>query len=308
MAVLGRAVGMPNYHGTFIPELWAPGMQYQFEKRSTFQDISTTEYEGMISNSGDTVNINIEPTITIDNYVKGQRLNRKTYEPTTVVLEINQAKSYSLLVDDIDKKQSQPDLMSEFENSAGRRLAEEIDKTVLQGIYNSEATYNSGATAGYDSKSFNLGVSGTPLAITADTIVDVLTDVATVLDERDVPEENRWIVLPPVFKNLLMKSDLRDASFRGSGETNALNGKLPNMVAGFNIYISRQLYSAADGGHTCYYCLAGWKGALTFASQLVETRAIQANDTFGWYIDGLHVFGYKVVRAEGLAVLYAYKG
>jgi len=309
MGVVGRAAGIADYHGYFIPELWAPKMLWGFEKRTVLEAIASTEYEGMIKKQGDTVHINIEPTVTINDYVKGQKLVRESLTPSKVTLEIDTAKSYSIHVDDIDEAQANLSLIDTFAESAGKRLKEKIDYTVLHAIYNDEATYNSGATAGYDSRAFNLGVSTIPLALTENNILDKLADIATVLDERDVPEEGRSIVLPPVFCNLLLKSDLKDASFSGTGPTITLNGKLPKQLAGFDVYRSRQLYSVADGTSpypTCFYCIALHKSALTFASQLVETRAVVANDTFGNYIDGLHVFGYKVVRSEALAIMYAY--
>lgn len=303
-----RAAGMPDYHGYFIPELWVPKMQLQFEKASTFMAISTTEYEGLIKNFGDTVNISVEPTVTIRDYVKGQKLIREALDPSLVTLEINQGKTYSIHVDDVDQKQSNIDLINEFAKSAGRRLQEDIDSTVLKGIYNSENSNNSGATAGADSGGFNLGsYSGSQVALTDTNIIDVITDVGTVLSEQSVPTENRWFILPPVFINLLFRSDLKDASFSGDNQSISINGKMPRKVAGFDIYESRQLYQITDTAES-WYCLAGWKGALTFASQLINTRAIEAQDTFGHYIDGLHVFGYKVVRDEGLAVLYAKRG
>ena len=308
MAVLARSAGYPDYHRVFIPELWVPEMQLQFELASTFQDISTTKYEGEIKDYGDSVYISIEPTVTINDHTVGQKLIRETLAASTVLLEINKAKSFSIHVDDISQKQSQVDIISAFSKSAARRMKEKIDYTVLQGIYNSEATYNSGATAGYDTRGYNLGVSGTPKAVTSANILDTITDISSVLDERSVPAEGRWLVIPPAFQNLVLKSDLKDASFVGTGTSIALNGKIQKQICGFDIYISRQLYSASDGGHTCFYCLAGNRDSLAFASQLVNTRAIEANDTFGQYIDGLQVFGYKVVRSEGLAVFYGYKG
>ena len=73
MAQLGRAAGIADYHGYFIPELWTPKMQYNFEIASTFQAISSTQYEGLIKNQGDTVNISVEPTVTINDYVIGNQ-------------------------------------------------------------------------------------------------------------------------------------------------------------------------------------------------------------------------------------------
>lgn len=306
MAVLGRAAGAPDFHNTFIPELWVPEVQLQFEKASVFQDVSSNQYEGMIKNQGDTVNINIEPTVTVRDYVKHQNLESESPEPSTVVLEINKAKYFRIAIDSIDQAQSMPNLLSMYAQSGGRRMKEEIDKTVLQGIYNSENASNSGATAGADTSAFNMGVSGTPVALSASNIVNYLTDCSTVLDEQSVPEDGRWIILPPHIINLLLKSDLKDASMTGDSKSVALNGKYHRMIAGFTVYQSRQLYSVSDT-YTCFYIPFGHKGALTFASQVTEARSIQNPNSFGWYVDALNCFGYKVIRDESLGILYAYR-
>jgi len=85
------------------------------------------------------------------------------------------------------------------------------------------------------------------------------------------------------------------------------NGRI-GMINNMNIHVSNNVLSTTDGGTTVWYMLFGHPLAISFAEQLVQTRAIQAPDTFGYYISGLHVYGYDVVKPEALGYLYAAKG
>ncbi len=54
--------------------------------------------------------------------------------------------------------------------------------------------------------------------------------------------------------------------------------------------------------------VAGHPSCVTFASQLVKNRMIANPDDFGDIMEGLQVYGYKVINDNGLVWVYAYKG
>ena len=54
--------------------------------------------------------------------------------------------------------------------------------------------------------------------------------------------------------------------------------------------------------------IAAATDAVTYAAQLVKNETLPATDTFGREYRGLQVYGYKVVKPQGLVHLYAYKG
>lgn len=306
----GRASGMPNYTSSgadFIPELWAPQIQVRFYESIAFTEICNTDYEGQIRKFGDTVNIRNYPDITVGSYVKGQDLDIQVPDSTPVQLLIDNGRYFNFLVDDVDEVQSDLNLLSNFSNTAAEQLKRKIDLAVLQGIYASADSNNMGATAGVDTDS-NLGTSGAPLSLDKTNIVDLLVDAGTVLDEQDVPTEGRWMVIPPWAAGLISKSDLKDASLTGDGQSILRNGKIGNWN-NFTLYISNQLYSVTDSTTStkCFYLLAGQKYAVTFASQLSKVESLQAQNTFGRYVRGLEVFGYKVVKPTALVNIYADK-
>lgn len=102
---------------------------------------------------------------------------------------------------------------------------------------------------------------------------------------------------------------MKDASLSGDKESIIRNGRL-GMIASMTIYKSNHLYSVTDGttSTTCFYCLFGHPMGISFAEQLVETYVERAQNTFGKFLKGLHVYGYDVTKPTAMGYLYADKG
>jgi hypothetical protein len=164
-----------------------------------------------------------------------------------------------------------------------------------------------GATAGRVTASINLGTTAAPLQLVArnpgagDTeIVDLITAFGQALDEANIPETGRWMVIPAWVASLIKRSELRDASLTGDSQGIARNGRL-GMIDRFTLYMSNLLpVDAAAGGS--YRIYAGHQHGLTFASQMTKVETLRAESTFGTLMRGLQVYGYKVVDGQALAV------
>ena len=135
-------------------------------------------------------------------------------EIANVELNIDKAKSWSFRIDDIDAVQSDLDLMNKFAADAGERLKIAIDTDCFDYIATLPSADNKGDTAGLISNNINLGKATAPVSITADNATDLIVDVNVVLDEQNIPSENRWIVLPAWFVAMLKKGDLKSADIQ----------------------------------------------------------------------------------------------
>lgn len=308
------ATGMPNYSPTgtskFIPEIWSGKLVVKFYDACVLADISNTDYEGEIKAHGDTVIIRTIPNMTIRPYKKGQVLKTERPESPAISLLIDKGQYFGIVIDNVDKYQSDIPLLDKWADDASEQMKIVIDTDVLGNVYVDVAATNKGATAGRKSASFNLGVAGTPVALTKVNIVDNLVDMGTVLDEQNIPEQGRYVILPAWAVNLLKKSDIRDASLTGDSITPLRNGKV-GMVDRFTVYLSNNLSSvvdAADGNSTCYNIIFGHKLALTFAAQMTEMDTLKVESTFGQLVRGLKVYGYKVIKPEAIGHFYAKKG
>ena len=296
------AGGRPNYSGNFIPEIWSGKLIENFYDATVLAAISNTDYEGEIRNMGDTVNIRTQPNITIRDYVKGQNLVVENPDKPKLQLVIDKGEYFSCVEDDIDKVQTDVGLMDMWSKDASEQMKIKIDQRVLTDMLPDVGTLNRGATAGAKSASFDLGTAGAPLTVTKDgatsttSVIDLIVDMGTVLDEANCPESDRFLLIPAKMAGLIKKSELKDASLSGDSTTPLRNGRL-GMVDRFTIYVSHNLN--VTGGNTSL--VAGHKMGFTFASQMTEMETLRAQSTFGNIIRGLQVYGYKVVKPEALS-------
>lgn len=297
------AAGGANYSGNFIPEIWSSKLIENFYDASVLTAISNTDYEGEIKAHGDKVQIRLTPEVTVRPYQKGMNLTVERPDKPKITLEIDQGEYFACVEDDVDKVQSDINLMDEWSKDASEKMKLAIDAKVLTNILPDISTSNMGATAGRISQSINLGSTGAPVQVTKTNVLDLLVDAGTVLDEANAPESGRFLIIPAWMAGLIKKSDLKDASLAGDSSSVLRNGRL-GMIDRFTLYTSHNLNSVVDSTYRCFSVIGGHKMGLTFASQMSEMESLRAESTFGTIIRGLQVYGFKVVKGEALTKLY----
>lgn len=298
------ASGRTQYSGNFIPEIWSGKLQAKFYKTTVFSEISNNDWEGEIKGQGDKVHIRTIPTITINAYNKGDNLTNQVPTSAPIELLIDQGKYFAVVLDDVDAVQTDVKLMDMFTNDATEQMKIAIDAQILDGVKAAAATANKGATAGVISGNVNLGTDASPRAVTKSNILDLILDAGQVLDEQNVPESGRWLVIPSWMAAMVKNSDLKQAYLTGDSVSPLRNGKL-GMIDRFQVYVSNNLPKTSDGDS---YLLAGTKDAITFASQMTNVETLRAQSTFGNIVRGLNVFGFAVIKPEALVNMVAVKG
>ena len=290
--------GRPDYTGNFIPEIWSGKLIENFYDATVLSAISNTDYEGEIKNMGDTVNIRTTPELTIQTYVKGQTLSVENPDKAKLQLIIDKGEYFAAVEDDVDQVQSDVNMMDRWSKDASERMKIKIDTRVLTDMLTDVSSSNKGQTAGRISGNIDLGVAGTPEALTTSNVIGKIVDMGTVLDEANCPESDRFMVIPAKMGGLIKQSDLKDASITGDGSTPLRNGRL-GMIDRFTVYVSHNLYKSGSE----FSVIAGHKMGFTFASQMTNMETIRSETTFGNIVRGLQVYGYKVVKPEALATL-----
>lgn len=297
------AAGRTQYSGNFIPEIWSGKLQVKFYKTTVFSEIANTDWEGEIKSQGDKVNIRTIPTITINSYSKGDNLTNQVPDSAPIELNIDKGKYFAVVLDDVDAVQADVKLMDIFTNDATEQMKIAIDADVLNGVKAAAATANKGATAGAISGNLNLGTDASPRALTKANVLDLILDAGQALDEQNIPETGRWMVIPSWMAAMIKGSELRQAYLTGDSKSPLRTGKLGD-VDRFTIYVSNNLPKTADGDS---YLLAGSKDAITFASQMTNVETLRAQSTFGNIVRGLNVYGYNVIKPEALVNMVAVK-
>ena len=265
---------------TFIPEVYSKKLQAKFYASSVLPQIANSDWEGEISGQGDKVHIRSVPTVTINDYTGSVTYADVTSTDTELL--IDQAKYFAFNADDILVKQGDIDLVNKASQDASEQMKISVDTTVLGAIY-------SGLSAGVDD---------TGAVASSSTMLGYVLDAGQVLDEANVPESGRYIVLAPKHINMLKQSDLKSVNITGDGTSPLRNGNV-GTIDRFTVYSSNNLPTVS--GQKMSY--AGVRDGLAFASQITQVETVRREATFGDGVRGLNVFGYKVVKEDAICLL-----
>jgi hypothetical protein len=297
--------GLPAYDA-FIPELWSGKLIEKFYDATVLAQIANTDYEGEIKNHGDTVHIRTIPSVTVRNYQRGTPLQTERPDAPEVELQIDKGKYFQAELDDVAKVQTDMDMLNLWSQDASEQMKIAVDGDVLNVIGPDAVAANKGAAAGRISQSINLGTTGAPVLLSSANVIDWIVDQGQVLDEQNVPETGRWLVLPSWITSLIKKSDIRNASISGGDQSLYRNGRI-GEIDNFTIYKSNVLTSVVDGTRRCFRPLAGHRNALTFASQMTKMETLRSQSSFADIVRGLQIYGFKVVDGTCMVSSYVAK-
>lgn len=323
--------------GNWSPVVYSKAVQKQFRKKSVAKDITNSDYFGEISNFGDSVEIIKEPEIVINSYARGANLVSQDLSDESFTLLIDRANYFQFQVDDIERKQSHVNWSSLASDRAAYRLADNYDRDILgymSGYDYSTGTWvartaavgtNAESTAGSDellstmkltratfvsggsaSDSIATGVTGTYDA----TPLAILSRMSRLMDQQNVDKDGRWVVVDPVFEEILRdeNSKFMDRDYQ-EGE-NLSNGRVSNgKIRGFRLYSSNNLPYLGTGagtadtnGSSANYgiIVAGHDSAVATAEQINKTESFRSPNTFADVVRGMHLYGRKILRPQGI--------
>jgi hypothetical protein len=293
----------------FIPEIWSGKLIEKFYAATVLAAISNTDYEGEIKSYGDRVKIRTKPTLIINNYLVNGDLALQRPAGSSVELTIDQGKYFAAIIDDVIEKQSDINNMSLWSDDASEQMKIVVDTDVLLFMMGQANSLNRGLAAGAVSGNINLGVTGTPIATVGRNpttgqveIIDVLLRLGQALDEQNIPETGRWVVMPTWATFQIKRSELREVFVSGDSVSILRNGKF-GQIDRFTVYASNLLPSGVAAGMAAgeWVIYAGHAHGLTFASQLTNVETIRSERTFGQILRGLQVYGRQVLDGKALA-------
>jgi hypothetical protein len=277
VAVSAGYNNLPN--GNFIPEIWSKKLQAKFYSSTVLGAIANHDWEGEIKGAGSKVIIRAIPTVIIGDYGIGGTINYQDLSDDKIELLIDKAKYYAFKIDDIDEVQADVPVVNMTTQDAAEQMKIVVDTDVLGNVY-TDADNTLGTTA-----------------ITASNVLAWIIAAGTKLDEANVPEEGRWMVIPPWVAGMIKQSDLKDASLAGDGTSIMRNGRL-GMIDRFTLFNSNNIALTGVPASGTFHCMAGTRHFISFASQFVKTETLRLQNSFGDAVRGLKVYGYKVTKPE----------
>jgi len=335
-------------NGNFSPTIYSKQVQVAFRKASTVEAITNNDYFGEISNMGDSVKIIKEPEVSVQNYARGTQITAQELDDQDFTLVVDQANYFAFKIDDIEAAHSHVNFMQMASDRAAYRLRDQFDQDVLGYLAGfQQSTKHSNAsvarttapgtkavsTAGSDEllstmklkkgsfgniTTASAGDHSIPLAARLPGATTFPTDVASplmvlarmarLLDQQFVDTNGRWLVVDPVFVELLKDEDSRllNGDFGGAG---LQNGLIINNLHGFKVYVSNNLpvigtgpgTTGAANQNTNYgVIVAGSDSAVASAQQITKTETYRDPDSFADIVRGMHLYGRKILRPEAL--------
>jgi len=147
-------------------------------------------------------------------------------------------------------------------------------------------------------------------SLSSDTVspLTVVARMARQMDTANVDSRGRWLVVDPVFMEMLKDEDSRllNADFGGSG---LQNGLVMNNLHGFAVHVSNNLPSKGTGAGTSGslaqdsnygVILAGQQEAVATAEQINKVENYRDPDSFADIVRGMHLYGRKILRPQAL--------
>ncbi|WP_419704981.1 hypothetical protein [Promicromonospora sp. NFX87] len=256
----------------YIPEIWHAALLENLHQNTFIIPTLNHDYEGDIVNGGEKVKITGFTTPTVKTYTGS--ITRDAIVDNGLELLIDQMKYYAYLVDDVDKVQAAGSFDA-VQADAGLALADVAEDFVITDML------TNGTSAGT-----------TALATFAAADAAVKT-MRTAMVKAKVPTAQRYLAANPEFAGWLMDAGGSLFKANESGSDQTLRNGVIGTYRGFTVIEtpSAALANAGRPGAVGY-----WGRAYGFAEQLVKDRAQTVTDAFGDQVDGLHVYGGKVIR------------
>jgi hypothetical protein len=149
----------------------------------------------------------------------------------------------------------------------------------------------------------------TAVATATATPLQVIARMARLLNVQQVDTAGRFLVVDPVFMELLSDEDSRLLNNDTADKGGLVNGISIGNLHGFDVYVSSNLPSVGTGSATSGSAnqntnfgvlVAGHSSAVATASQINKVESYRDPESFADIVRGMQMYGRKILRPEGI--------
>ncbi len=253
--------------------VWTAKVLMSLQKTLVLAQPSVAGYYDLeLSSDGKEAFLHTLADVTVQNYVKYTPLTITEMTDTRQIIALDQQKAFTVPLDDIDRIQSKPDVMSAISDQAAYQLIESSD-SFLAGKYTAATSI------------------GVALTITTTNIFTRILTASTMLDKNNVPRDGRVLILSPDMLEFL----LQNGPYQSAASESILNGSVSRFM-GFDVLVSNNVVKTGVSPTEVHHCLALHPMALGFASQIQKIESVRRHDQFVDVLKGLYTYGGGVVR------------
>lgn len=344
---INLASGKSGFDGNWSPVIYSKQAQIALRKAAVANAITNNSYFGEIANQGDVVRIQKEPDVTVNALERKTAITVEDLADEDFSLVIDKANYFAFKMDDIEDQFANVDYVSMAADRAAYKMADAMDADILSYLSgHSTAGVKITTTAGdaqhdtagnltgefltanhldmsdigHITTTASASTTGdsiplasrlpgaTALSTSVTSPLTVIARMARTMDVANVDSRGRWLVVDPVFMEILKDEDSRllNADFGGAG---LQNGLVLNNLHGFRVYVSNNLPAAGTGAGTSGstaqddnygVIVAGQEEAVASAEQINKVENYRDPDSFADIVRGMHLYGRKILRPEAL--------
>ena len=294
----------------FIPEIWSDEVIAAYKKNLVLANL--VNKMTMRGKKGDTLHIPKPTRGAASAKAANTVVNIQADTETEVQVVINKHFEYSRFIEDIVEVQALASLRRFYTEDAGYALAKKVDDE----LFTLGQTFGDGTSDWTHSNSYYIDASTGLTAYAEDTVVpaDVFTDAGfraliKLVDDADVPMDNRFFVVPPSLRAAIMGIDRYNSSDFVDGR-GVQNGQIGSLY-GIDIFVSSNCpvietdaQNTATAGGDIKAAILAHKDAMVLAEQMAVRSQTQYKQE---YLSTLYtadtLFGVKTVRPEAGFVL-----
>jgi len=244
---LGSAHSTITTSANFIPELWSDEVVGAYKSNLVIANLVTKlSHKGK---KGDTIHIPKPARGSASVKAASTQVTLIADTAGVVNVSINKHYEYSKLIEDIAEVQALASMRRFYTQDAGYALSKQVDTDVI----NLAEGFQAGATTDKSYDTARAFTSTGSEAFTGTNEIDItdigLRSLILLLDNADVPMDNRSLIVPPVVANdLLAISRYTEQQFIGSGDA-IKTGKI-GMIYGIDVFISTNCPTVKSSGGT----------------------------------------------------------
>jgi HK97 family phage major capsid protein len=227
----------------FIPELWSDEIIAAYKQQLVLANLVSKM--PMTGKKGDTIHVPKPSRGAVSAKAEGAAVTVQNPSVEEVIVLIDQHFEYSRFIEDITTTQALNSMRAFYTGDAGYSLARQVDTDLHNlgtGLGDSAGKVAAPVTADWVNSAvlINSGSGLTPFVAAggAGTAFDdtAFRDLVQLLDDADVPMDNRSFVVPPAMRNVMLGIDRYVSSDFSS--SHGVNNGLIGELYGINVYVT----------------------------------------------------------------------
>jgi N4-gp56 family major capsid protein len=233
---------------TFIPELWSDEVVAAYKANLVLANL--VKKMAMTGKKGDTLHVPKPSRGSANAKSENTAVTIQNNTESTVDITVASHYEFSRIIEDITEVQALSSLRQFYTDDAGYGLAKQVDTDLFslgKSLGDGDGSDWTHSASYYIDASTGLTAYAVDTVAAADVFTDAgFRDLIQLMDDNDVPMDNRVFVIPPSLRNAIMGID-RYVSSDFVDNRGVDNGKIGNLY-GIDIYVSTNVPTTETAG------------------------------------------------------------